>query len=134
MIPEFSPGLEDRKDRIIVLVVDDEALIADTLADILNEHGFDARTAYSADEAMSIARSLRPDILLSDVLMPRMSGVELGIRIREELPGTHVVLISGQASTAGLLRKAEADGNSFELLPKPIHPEDLIARLKAIRF
>jgi DNA-binding response OmpR family regulator len=61
-----------------------------------------------------------------------MSGVELGIRIREQLPGTQIILISGQASTAGILQKAQDEGNWFELLPKPIHPDELIARLKGL--
>jgi DNA-binding response OmpR family regulator len=123
---------DDDCSRISVLVVDDEALIADTLADILQEHGFEARKANSAEEAIEIALRVRPDIVLTDVLMPRMSGVELGIRIREELPGTQIILISGQASTAGILQKAQDEGNWFELLPKPIHPDELIARLKGL--
>ena len=81
----------------------------------------------------SVLKTRPPDIVLSDVLMPKVSGVELGIWMRKELPGTRVVLISGQSSTAELLRRAENDGNRFELLPKPIHPEELIARLKIPR-
>ncbi len=123
-------GISGDRKKVSILVVDDEALIAETLADILNDVGFDARIALSGEEAMRIATVVRPDIVLSDVLMPRVTGVELGIWMRKELPGTRVVLISGQASTAELLRKAQNDGNSFELLPKPIHPEELIARLK----
>jgi DNA-binding response OmpR family regulator len=123
---------DDDYSRISVLVVDDEPLIADTLADILQEHGFEARKANSAEEAMEIALRARPDIVLTDVLMPRMSGVELGIRIRAQLPGTQIILISGQASTAGILQKAQDEGNWFELLPKPIHPDELIARLKGL--
>jgi DNA-binding response OmpR family regulator len=126
-------GTSGSRKKLSILVVDDEALIAETLADILNDVGFDARIAMSAEEAMRLAKAAPPDILLTDVLMPRVTGVELGIWMRKELPGTRVVLISGQSSTAELLRKAENDGNSFELLPKPIHPEELIARLRIPR-
>jgi DNA-binding response OmpR family regulator len=126
-------GITSGRKKLSVLVVDDEALIAETLADILNDQGFDAQVALSGEEAMRKAPAIRPDIVLSDVLMPRISGVDLGVWLRKELPGTRVVLISGQASTAELLRRAENDGNRFELLPKPIHPEELIARLKTPR-
>ncbi len=125
-------GAENDRNKISILVVDDETLITDTLADILYEHGFEARKANSAEEAIEIALRMRPDIVLTDVLMPRMSGVDLGVRIRQELPGTQIILISGQASTADLLQKAQEEGNVFELLPKPIHPEELVARLRGL--
>ena len=115
-----------------VLVVDDEHLIADTLAAILNEHGFEAVGVYAGTEAIEVARKLAPEILLSDVLMPKMSGIELAIKIREEFPGIAVFLFSGQAATSELMRKAAIDGHQFELLPKPIHPRELVAKLKQI--
>lgn len=113
-----------------VLVVDDERLIASTVAAILNANGFEAVEAYSADEALAKVRSFQPDILLSDVLMPRMSGVELGIEVQREFPDARIVLFSGQAATSELMHKARLDGYDFELFPKPIHPDDLIARLR----
>lgn len=123
-------GRADGRMRLRVLVVDDERLIAQTVAAILNQNGFEAMAAFSGDEAIETARKVRPDIVLSDVLMPRMSGVELGMRVRNELPETRVILFSGQAATTELMRKAQDAGYSFELVPKPIHPNDLVARLK----
>lgn len=116
-----------------VLVVDDEHLIADTLSAILEDSGFSASAVYSAEEAIDVARELQPDIVISDVLMPKMSGVELGIHLRKELPQARVILFSGQAATSELMRKAQADGYVFELFPKPIHPEELIAKLQALQ-
>jgi DNA-binding response OmpR family regulator len=116
--------------RLRVLVVDDEHLIADTVTAILNNNGFEAGEAYSGEEAMERARQMRPDIVLSDVLMPRMSGVELGIQLRREFPDARIYLFSGQAATTELMRRAQAEGYDFELLPKPIHPEELLARLR----
>lgn len=115
-----------------VLVVDDERLIAETVTAILNENGFEAVEAYTGEEALEAARKFHPDIVLSDVLMPKMSGVELGIKIHREFPGTRVFLFSGQAATSELMRKAQDDGCTFELLPKPIHPEELIAKLSGL--
>jgi DNA-binding response OmpR family regulator len=115
-----------------VLVVDDERLIAETVTAILNDNGFEAVEAHNGEEALEAARKFRPDIVLSDVLMPKMSGVELGIKIRLEFPGTRIFLFSGQAATSELMRKAQDDGYTFELFPKPIHPEELIAKLRGL--
>ena len=136
--PPFEPndsvsgGKRTGQVPLRVLVVDDERLIAQTVAAILNAHGFVAREAFNGEEALRLARSFQPDIVLSDVLMPRMSGVELGIRLRGECPDTRVLLFSGQAATSELMRKAHEDGYHFELFPKPIHPEELIARLRSL--
>ncbi len=115
-----------------VLVVDDERLIADTVTAILNEHGFEAVGVYNGEEAIQAARRFSPEILLTDVLMPKMSGIDLAIKIREEFPKIPVLLFSGQAATSELMRKAAADGYQFELLPKPIHPMELIAKLRGM--
>ncbi|MGA2886979.1 MAG: response regulator [Terracidiphilus sp.] len=125
---EFNTELRDA--RLRVLVVDDEHLITDTICAILEENGFDATGAYSGSDAISAARKLRPDIVLSDVLMPRMSGVELGIQLRSEFPSIKIFLFSGQAATTAMIHRAEAEGHYFELFPKPIHPDELIKRLR----
>jgi DNA-binding response OmpR family regulator len=126
-------GPDELKDPAgTVLVVDDERLIADTITAILTEHGFVAFKAYSGEEALRVAATLRPDIVVSDVLMPQMSGVQMAIQIKRSLPATRIVLLSGQAATAELMRQAEAEGYKFELLAKPIHPEELVAKLKLL--
>lgn len=118
--------------RMCVLVVDDEYLITDTVCAILNENGFEAVAAYNGPEAVETARKLQPEIVLSDVLMPRMSGVELGIQLRREFPEVKVILFSGQAATSEMIHRAEAEGHFFELFPKPIHPDELMARLRLL--
>jgi DNA-binding response OmpR family regulator len=115
-----------------VLVVDDERLIADTLTAILEEHGFTAIQAYNGEEALKLAMTMHPDVVLSDVLMPGISGVEMAIRMKQMLAGTKIVLLSGQASTAELIRQAANAGHDFELLAKPIHPEELVSKLKQL--
>jgi CheY-like chemotaxis protein len=113
-----------------VLVVDDEALIADTIVLILNRHGFAAEAVYSGTQAIEAARRTQPELILSDVLMPQIDGVEAAIQIREFLPDTRIVLFSGQAATVEILARARARGHEFELLPKPIHPTQLIEHLR----
>ncbi len=112
-----------------VLVVDDEHVIADTLSIIFNQQGYDASAVYSGTEAVKIARELRPDLIISDVVMPDMDGIEAAILIRSFLPGCKILLISGHAATVDLLESARQSGHDFEILPKPIYPKDLLANL-----
>ena len=113
-----------------VLVVDDERVIADTLAIILNQNGFAASAVYTGNSAVDTARDTRPDLVISDVIMPDMNGIEAAIQIRQILPGCKILLFSGQAATADLLEKARAQGHEFEILAKPVHPQDLLAKLR----
>ncbi len=113
-----------------ILVVDDEKIIADTIVQILNRNGFIADAAYGGEEAIEKAKRFCPELVLSDVLMPEVDGVEAAIEIRKHCPETRIVLFSGQAATVEILARARERGHSFELLPKPIHPTELIKRLR----
>jgi len=113
-----------------VLVADDERVIADTLAMILNQSGFDARAVYSGENALELAASFQPDMLISDVIMADLNGIDAAIRIRSLLPSIKILLFSGQAATADLLEKARTQGHEFEILAKPVHPTDLLAKLR----
>lgn len=112
-----------------VLILDDEQVIANTLALILNRSGYEARAVYTAEAAVETARQLSPDFLISDVIMRGMTGLEAAIRISQIAPQCRIILFSGQAATADLLQQAEAAGHHFELLTKPVHPKALIQRL-----
>jgi CheY-like chemotaxis protein len=113
-----------------VLVVDDQRMVADTTVEILNRFGFRAVHAYNGQTALQIAAKLKPDYLLTDVLMPLMNGVELAIAITRMLPATKILLFSGQSGIADILRRGEEEGYVFDLVAKPIHPEKLIEHLK----
>lgn len=113
-----------------VLVVDDQQMIADTTKEVLKRLGFKAVSTYSGDSALQIAAKMKPDYLLTDVLMPGMNGVELAIMIKNQMPATRIVLFSGQAGITDIMAKARADGYNFELLAKPIHPEKLVEHLR----
>jgi DNA-binding NtrC family response regulator len=113
-----------------VFVVDDEYLIASTLAVILRHKGFDARSFTAPLEALQAARSDTPDLLLSDVIMSAMSGIDLAIQVQKQCPDCRVLLFSGQAATVDLLKAARADGHDFDLLPKPAHPTDLLRAIQ----
>jgi CheY-like chemotaxis protein len=121
--------MTSNKPKRRVLVVDDEQVIADTLSIILNKAGFDASPVYTGTAAVESARTLQPDLIISDVIMPDMNGIEAAIQIRAFLPGCKILLFSGQAATADLLESARAKGHEFEILAKPVHPQDLLAKL-----
>ncbi|HWZ52939.1 MAG TPA: response regulator [Granulicella sp.] len=113
-----------------VLVADDEQVIANTLAIILNQAGFEARAVYSGEKAVESLDSFQPDMLISDVIMTGMTGIEAAIATRRKMPNCKILLFSGQAATADLLEKARAEGHEFEILAKPVHPTDLLAKLR----
>lgn len=114
-----------------VLVADDEQVIANTLAIILNQAGFEARAVYSGEKALETLSTFQPDMLISDVIMTGMTGIEAAIQTRQQLPNCKILLFSGQAATADLLERARAQGHEFEILAKPVHPTDLLAKLRA---
>jgi CheY-like chemotaxis protein len=114
-----------------ILVADDERVIADTLAMILNQSGFEARAVYSGEKALELASVFQPNMLISDVIMNDLNGIDAAIRIRQLLPTIKILLFSGQAATADLLEKARSQGYEFEILAKPVHPQDLLSKLRA---
>jgi DNA-binding response OmpR family regulator len=123
MAPQGDPA------RPIALVVDDERVIADTRAMILEQGGISAMVAYDGKSALEIALEVPPDLLLTDVAMPGMNGIELATAIRQIFPNCGVLLFSGEASTADLLNTARVGGQEFTILTKPLHPTELLARV-----
>ena len=91
--------------NIRVLVVDDESTIASTLAAILRLSGYRAESFTNPLEALSSTMEEPPDLLISDVVMPQMSGVELAIQIRALCPLCKILLFSGQAERRTSLRR-----------------------------
>lgn len=113
-----------------VFVVDDEKIIADSLAAILVRCGYDVHAFYDAESALTRAEALAPDLVISDVVMPQMNGVNMAIVISERFPACRILLFSGQTATIDMLDDARRKGYSFELLTKPIHPTGLLAKLE----
>jgi len=120
--------MPDQKPK--VLVSDKEPLIADTLAIFLNQHGFDACAVHTATDEVEMARSIRPDLIIGEVIMPDMDGIEAAIIIRRFLPHCKILLFSGHSAAADLLESARARGHEFEILAKPVHPQDLLAKIR----
>src|SRR5580693_1946313 len=132
VVPMSEVPLDDAAemvaDRPVVMVVDDEPLVADTLAMILTHAGYHAVRAYDARTALKIASVQAPDLLISDVAMPGMNGVELALAMVEQAPDCKVVLFSGHAQSVDLVRAHDA-GYEFPLMAKPMHPSEMLRQV-----
>ena len=113
-----------------VMVVDDERLIADTIAEILESGGYEATSFYDAEHALEHAREFCPEIVISDYVLPGMNGLELAGRLCEQCPTARVFLLTGQANLGSMAERMRKQGHDFEILAKPLHPEELFDRLK----
>jgi nitrogen-specific signal transduction histidine kinase/CheY-like chemotaxis protein len=108
------------------LLVDDEALVRESIADMLGELGFAVTEASSASQALAFLRqSEAVDVVITDHLMPHMTGVELGRAIGREWPGLPVLLVSGYSDDHGL-------DAALPRLEKPFRHADLAARLESL--
>jgi DNA-binding NtrC family response regulator len=107
--------------------VDDESVIADTLAEILRRNGYATETAYDGTSALETALLSPPELVITDVVLPGMSGVELAVIIKRAYPECKILLYSGQASTPELIRSSQCAPYDFALLSKPVPPRDLLA-------
>jgi DNA-binding NtrC family response regulator len=119
------------RSRYNIFVVDDEYIIASTLAVILRGEGFDAMPFSKPLDALHAIGFDTPDLLLSDVVMPMMSGVDLAIEVLKHCPACRVLLFSGAVS-ADLLIAAKANGYQFDLLSKPAHPRHLLRTVQNV--
>ena len=112
----------------VVLVVDDEPLIVDTLGAILTTKGFKVLKAYNGSAALEVALERPPHLLLTDVAMPGMNGIDLAMAVSGAMPECRVLLFSAHASTLDLA-KARAAGFDFPLMAKPLHPVEMLKRV-----
>jgi len=117
-----------------VLVVDDERVIADTVAEILTMMGYSAIPVYSGSAALESCAGTCPDLIISDVVMPGLDGIETAKQLLKRCPTARILLLSGQASTAAMIQQAKAEGYDFHLLAKPLHPDDLLDTLRRFGF
>jgi CheY-like chemotaxis protein len=118
--------------KLNVLVIDDEQLVADSLLEILKVFGFNATSGYSGSQAIEQAAAAPFDVLVSDVVMDGMTGIDAAVEIRKVLPNCKVLLVSGNTRTTDILKDAHERGYDFDILAKPVHPTVIIDRLKAL--
>ena|SRR5579864_329273 len=117
--------------QLRVSVVDDEVLIASSFAMVLCNQGFDASFFTEPLQAIQAARYYAPDLLISEISMPMLSGIELAIKVQKQCPNCKVLLLSGRPDITDLLTISRAKGHHFDVLPKPIHPTALLREIQA---
>ena len=116
-----------------VLVVDDDRLVADTLCLIYKVNGFDSEARYSAAAGLERARSFAPNLLLCDVTMPEVSGLELAESLQDLLPETRLLMLTAYASNAAFVRAhSRRLHRPIKLLSKPCRPDDLLRESHAL--
>ena len=122
-----------RKPRSLrILIVDDEPVIANTLAEILSREGFESRAVYSGEEAIAIAEMFLPHAMISDVIMSGINGIQAAIEIRDRIPLCRILLFSANVMVADVLLEHSGLSLAFEILNKPVHPTELLAKLRAM--
>lgn len=110
-----------------ILVVDDDKLVADTLSLVFTVNGFDCEARYSASSGMERARSFGPELVVCDVTMPEGNGLQLADKLRDEMPGTQVIMFTAFGNNAAKVTAHSAlTGHTLRLLNKPCRPEELL--------
>jgi DNA-binding NtrC family response regulator len=112
-----------------ILIVDDEPGLADTLAIIFKRAGYAANAVYNCADAIASIENGEPSLVITDVIMPGMSGVELARTIRARYPLCRVLLFSGNADAQYLLDASQEQGDVFEVLAKPVPPLQSLSKV-----
>ena len=116
-----------------VLVIDDEKCLADTLVLILRSAHHEAVAAYDSAGALSRIERFAPDVVISDILLLGMDGIEICTSIQNAYPKCHILLFSGQELTSELIGNVRDKRPSWELLAKPVDPKELLAKLALLQ-
>jgi two-component system nitrogen regulation response regulator NtrX len=112
-----------------ILIVDDEGNIRRLLRALLESEGFHIREAGSAEEGLAEAEERPPDVLLLDLMLPGMNGLEALSRFMELTPGLPVIMMSGMATLSDAVEATRR--GAFHFLEKPLSPESVLATLRA---
>ena len=112
-----------------ILIVEDDEVIMGTLAYNLSRSGFGVSQAATGAEALRLARKLRPDLILLDIMLPGESGIEVCERIRERDEGVMIVMITAKDAEEDKVRGFEAGADDY--VTKPFGMKELIARINA---
>ena len=116
-----------------ILVVDDEESILQSVTDILEDEGFQVKTAENGEVALSVIREAMPDIVLLDIWMPGMDGIEVLRRSKEEWPFIPVVIMSGHGTIETAVKATKL--GAYDFIEKPLSYEELVMTLQnALRF
>lgn len=115
-----------------ILIADDNAMNLDILRTRLAVHGYEILTAADGEEALAVARRMQPDLILLDLMMPKMDGLEVCRRLKADpaLPFMPVVMVTAKADSKDIVAGLEAGGDEY--LTKPVDQAALVARVKSM--
>lgn len=122
--------MKNREAIIDVLLVEDEETLALIIKDTLEGQGFFIRLAKDGEEGLRQFFEEKPDVLVADVMMPRMDGFEMVRRIRRQDKQTPVLFLTARSATSDVVEGFELGGNDY--LKKPFGMQELIVRIKAL--
>src|SRR5262245_40660174 len=115
-----------------ILVVDDNATNRDVLITRLGTHGYDLIEASDGEEAIEVTKTAVPDLILLDVMMPKLDGIETTKRIKADtsLPFTPIILVTAKTDIKDVVAGLEAGADEY--LTKPVDQASLVARVKSM--
>ena len=111
-----------------VLVVDDDAALAEMLTIVLRQEGFDSRMCFRGDQALDEFRDYKPDVVLLDVMLPGKDGIDVCKEIRNE-SGVPIVMLTAKGDTVDVVVGLESGADDYVV--KPFKPKELVARIRA---
>lgn len=111
-----------------VLVVDDDASLAEMLSIVLRQEGFDTTTVHRGDHALEAFHRYRPDVVLLDLMLPGLDGIEVCRQIRRE-SGVPIVMLTAKGDTIDVVTGLESGADDYVV--KPFKPKELVARIRA---
>ena len=118
------------RERIKLLLVEDERMLAEILSDTLSDRGFEVQLAADGEEALARLHESPFDVVVTDVMMPRMDGFTLVKRLRSEGYRMPVLFLTARSATEDVVSGFESGGNDF--LRKPFAIDELIVRVRAL--
>jgi DNA-binding response OmpR family regulator len=115
-----------------ILVVDDEPMNLDILRTRLGVHGYEILTATNGEEALEVATAQQPDLILLDIMMPKMDGIDVCRHLKADtsLPFTPIIMVTAKADSKDIVAGLEAGAEEY--LTKPIDQAALVARVKSM--
>jgi CheY-like chemotaxis protein len=124
--------MHDIDGKVRIVIVEPEPAIAWTLQEILNVNGYNAKAFTDPIQGLEFVLADGPEIVITAVVMPELTGIELAILVKKSWPDCRILLCSGSPEAADLNEIAQADGYQFEIIPKPIWPEALLDKISEV--
>ncbi len=127
-----APVLEQKHTSPLkILMVDDEDVFPEEIAPELREQGYECETASDGEQGIKLAASFLPDVVLCDLMMPRMNGDMVLRKLTERIPATQVIMITAYGTLDGAVDSFR--NGACDYLLKPVIIEDLLAKIERIK-